>query len=136
MTAAGKRGVILIVRQPGNARVLAAAAEEAGMAAARAPTADALQALLKQRDGHWVALVDPTGFGQAVWPLCQQLQDCRVPFVVLFASQDRDAGNRSLQYGAASILRKPVAKDALLKLLQSLPPGPGSTREDTHGRGV
>ncbi|MCG6659780.1 response regulator transcription factor [Halomonas campisalis] len=132
MTAPVTRGVILIVRQPGNAQVLAAATEEAGMDAARASTADELQALLVQPDGHWVALVDPAGFGEAVWPLCQQLQDCRVPFVVLSASQDCDAGNRSLQYGAASVLQKPVAKAALLKLLQSL--HTGATTEDTHGR--
>ena len=130
MTAETPLGVILIVYQPGNARVLARAAEEAGMAAARASTADELQALLNQREGHWVALVDPSGFGETVWPMCQRLQDHGIPFVVLSTNRDRDAGNRSLQYGAASVLYKPVAKEALLNLLRSLQPGTGSTRED------
>jgi DNA-binding response OmpR family regulator len=67
-----------------------------------------------------LALVDVSGFGAVAWQMCEELRRRNVPFVVMSAPQELDIAHGSLKYGAASVLQKPVAKSALLQLVQSL----------------
>lgn len=119
VTAPVKR-VLLVVRQPGNTRVLDQAVREIGMAATTASSQDEMAQALAAIDEPNIALVDASGFGPGLWPLCEQLHESGVPFVVMSASRDREAGDQSLAYGAARVVEKPVAKEALLQLLRSL----------------
>lgn len=125
--AGGK--LLLVVHHPGNAKVLGQAAAEIGMIAVMAATEAQLREHLTATEPAQAALVDASGFGQGAWPLCGLLYEHGIPFVVMAAARDREAGSRSLQCGAASVLQKPVAKDALLKLLQTL-----SGQDGTSGR--
>jgi DNA-binding NtrC family response regulator len=114
--------VLLVVRQQGNARVLAQAVEEAGLTPAHAPSASEIKRWLTGPEPPSVALVDTSGFGGDVWSLCHQLHENGIAFVVLAGSRDRTASSQSLACGAARVIEKPVAKEALLNLLQSLSP--------------
>lgn len=112
--------ILLVVRHAGNARVLEQAITEVGMTAAHVDSEAEMMRLLSEPAPPGIALVDASGFGSHVWSLCDQLSEAAMPFVVMSAPKDHQASNRSLTHGAAKVLDKPVAKDALLNLLESL----------------
>ena len=120
MSLAPRARVILVMRQPGNARVLGEAVAEIGMEGVGVSSEAALREALASDTQARSALVDVSGFGQNVWTMCALLQSHDIPFVVLSTSRDAAAGNRTLEYGAASVLQKPVAKSALLSLMRNL----------------
>lgn len=78
-----------------------------------------LAALLEDGVEHDLALVDVSGFGDSAWRMCASLQARELPFMVLFQPTDAHRGTRTLQYGAMSLLQKPIAKAALLQLIGS-----------------
>jgi DNA-binding NtrC family response regulator len=114
--------VLLVVRQQGNARVLSQAVAEVGMTSHHIASADAIARVLTETETPSVALVDTAGFGAEVWSLCHQLHDSGIPFVVMGAARDGTASSQTYAYGAANVIEKPIAKEALLNLLQSLTP--------------
>ncbi|MEX1196410.1 MAG: response regulator [Pseudohongiellaceae bacterium] len=120
MSAVSGKSILLLVHNPGNAKVMEAAVTSAGMNAIHVDSAATLTEVLCGTESTMAALVDVSGFGQDVWELCSQLHKHRIPFVVLSPARDELANGRSLEFGAASVLHKPVAKAALLKLLQTL----------------
>lgn len=115
-----KAPLILVMKHPGNARVLKDAVAEIGLTAVEASSEADLQAELARMGSSRSALVDVSGFGDTVWKLCDLLQRHNVPFVVLSTPQDTAASSRSLTYGATSVLQKPVAKAALLQLVRDI----------------
>lgn len=120
MSDAADRRVILIMKQPGNARVLAQAVSELDMHGIGVSSESELTAELARAEPARSALVDVSGFGRDVWRLCELLQEHGVPFVVLSTARERELGNSSIAYGASTVLEKPVAKSALLQLVQNL----------------
>ncbi len=112
--------IVLVVHQPGNAKVLGQAVAEIGMTAVTAASKSVLKTRLAEPDAARAALVDVSGFGSQVWPLCSLLHDHDIPFVVMSPARDQEASTRSVQYGASTVLQKPIAKEALLNLLKSL----------------
>lgn len=114
------RRVLLVVCQQGNARVLDTAVAEVGMTPIHAQSLTDIERWLAEAEPPAVALVDVQGFGGEVWSLCHQLHEGAIPFVVLSPAQARQASHQSLAYGAASVVEKPIAKESLLTLLQSL----------------
>ncbi len=120
MSARADKRIVIIVHEPGNRRVLGQAVAEIGRTPVAIDSEDALRACLTDDNPPRAALVDTSGFGHAVWALCGLLHEHEIPFLVLSTAKDHEASHRSLEYGAASVLSKPVTKDALLKLLQSL----------------
>ncbi len=120
MSAAEGERIILVVHQPGNAKVLAQAVSEIGMTAATANSESALSTCLADAETARAALVDVSGFGPQVWSLCSRLHERDIPFVVMSPARDHEASSRSVEYGASTVLQKPVAKNALLNLLKSL----------------
>lgn len=119
--SAGENGrIILVVHQPGNAKVLGQAVSEIGMTAVTAASESALEACLADTETARAALVDVSGFGSQVWSLCSLLHDHDIPFVVMSPARDQKASTRSVQYGASTVMQKPIAKEALLNLLKSL----------------
>ena len=112
--------ILLLMRQTGNVRALSTALGEHGhtcIAADSCGTMDEIFALNTVPD---LALVDVAGFGEHVWSMCEKLQQADVPFVVLSAKQEMRLSSRTLRYGATSVLEKPVVKDALLHLIESI----------------
>lgn len=120
MTPGKDKRIILIVHNPGNAKVLAEAVADIGMTAVNVNSSTALTEYLSAPEMTHAALVDVSGFGQSVWSLCKQLHEYNIPFVVMSPASYRNAGERSLECGASSVIQKPIAKDALLKLLSTL----------------
>lgn len=112
--------VLLVMKRPGNLRVTTEVLERHGIGARGVSTAGELEHLLETAFVPDLALVDVSGFGPAVWRICARLQAENLPFIVLFQPDEIELSGRSLQYGAMSVLQKPVAKAALLQLVQSL----------------
>lgn len=109
--------ILLVMRKPGNIRVLDEALKGHGHSCAGANSCDSLEIIFKQGPTPDLALVDVTGFGESVWLMCEKLQHKNIPFIVLSAKQELQLSSKSLSYGASSILEKPVVKASLLKLI-------------------
>lgn len=112
--------LLLIMKRPGNVAVMQQAIAELGVTGVGVTDEREFQERLDDPDCPRLALVDVTGFGAAAWRMCAALQERDVPFIVLSASRDMAVSGRTLEYGAASILQKPVAKSAVLQLIRSL----------------
>ncbi|WP_139294622.1 response regulator receiver protein [Salinivibrio sp. ES.052] len=67
--------------------------------------------------GKKLALVDTSGFGSNVWRLCEKLQHMNTAFIVLSPQEMLTRSSHATQYGAVSVMQKPVAKKALMQLI-------------------
>lgn len=112
--------IVLVMNKPGNIGVLQDALASLGYKAVGVTSERELEALFSRGSLPALALIDVSGFGASVWQICAALHNSAVPFIVLSTPQELEFGSRSLQYGASSVLQKPVAKSALLELVRSL----------------
>lgn len=112
--------VLLVMKQPGNTRVMAQALATTGHTAVSAPNHTALMAALAQSGECRIGLVDASGFSPADWQMCQTLHSHGVHFIVLCAPQEIRQGGQALLHGATSLLQKPVKKPMLLQLISGL----------------
>jgi CheY-like chemotaxis protein len=109
--------ILLIMRKPGNIRVLDEALQNYGHSCAGADSCESLERVLGQDLPPDLALVDVTGFGETIWRMCEKLQHKNIPFIVLSAKRELELSSKTLSYGATSVLEKPVVKASLLKLI-------------------
>jgi DNA-binding response OmpR family regulator len=114
------------MRKPGNIRVLSQVLEAHEYTCTGVSDKEALETLFEQSSYPDLALVDVSGFGASVWSICELLQRKNVPFIVLSAKQELGLSSKTLSYGAASVLQKPIIKTSLLKFINSM------ARADTH----
>ncbi|HET8700252.1 MAG TPA: response regulator [Nitrococcus sp.] len=112
--------VLLVMKKAGNLRVMQQALDQLGYSGMGIANETQLQAALTEPTPPRLGVVDVTDFGACIWPMCACLQSHGIPFIVLSAPQALNLGNRSLAYGATSVLHKPIAKSALLQLIHSL----------------
>jgi CheY-like chemotaxis protein len=112
--------VLLVMKRPGNIRIMAQVLEANGHVAVSAPDHDSLNKALDQPDGNRIAVVDASGFRTSDWRMCQTLQQNGVRFIVLCAPHEASKGGQALLSGASSFLMKPVGKPMLLRLLVNL----------------
>ncbi|WP_232210380.1 response regulator [Nitrococcus mobilis] len=108
------------MRKPGNIRVMQHALDHLGHSSKGISTEAELQAALAEPISPRLGVVDVTDFSTDVWSMCTRLQNHNIPFIVLSAPQTLNLDNHSLAYGATSVLRKPIAKSALLQLIHGL----------------
>ncbi|MBW3568135.1 MAG: response regulator [Proteobacteria bacterium] len=107
------------MQRVGNIRVLERILAAHGISVTGVSSEEELAALLEKDIVHDLALVDVTGFGSSIWRMCASVQARELPFMVLFQPGDAQRGTRSLQYGAMSLLQKPIAKAVLLEFIGS-----------------
>ncbi|QIB64565.1 PleD family two-component system response regulator [Kineobactrum salinum] len=112
--------ILLIMRQPGNLRVLGAALESHGHTCIGAHDRASVDQALSQCKALNLALLDVSGFGESVWLVCKKLQQTNVPFIALSARQQLGVSSKTLHYGAMSVLEKPIAKASLLQLIDNI----------------
>lgn len=112
--------ILLVVRKPGNIRVLSQALESHQYTCTEVSDKEALETLFEQSPYPDLALVDVSGFGKSIWSMCELLQRKGVPFIVLSAKQELSLSSKTLSYGAASILQKPIVKTSLLKFIKNI----------------
>lgn len=112
--------ILLVMRKPGNIRVLRQVLEAHEYTCTQASHPAALEALFEQPSPPDLALIDVFGLGEAVWSMCELLQRHGVPFIVLSSKQELDLYGETLRSGGAGILQKPVVKALLLKLIGSM----------------
>ena len=112
--------VLLVIRSPGNRRVLGQFLAEHGLRGLEAIDEDSLATVLASDAPIRLALVDVSGFGAGIWMLCERLRAAGVAFVVLSPTRSLRASHEALAYGALSVIEKPVEKAALIHLLNRL----------------
>lgn len=120
MMAPAMATILLVMRKPGNVRVMQQALDRLGYSGVGISSEAQLQAALAESVLPRLGVVDITDFGARVWPMCACLQERSIPFIALSAPQALNLGNRSLALGAASVLHKPIAQSALLQLIHGL----------------
>lgn len=119
LSPASEVTLLLVMKRTGNIRAMEQILGAHGVRVAGVSSEEELDALLEKSRAPDLALVDVTGFGASVWRMCASLQSRELPFMVLFQPGDANLGNQSLQYGALSLLQKPIAKNALLQFIAS-----------------
>ena len=112
--------ILLVMRKSGNVRVMQQALDQIGYSGMKISSEAELQVALAEPEPPRLGVVDVTDFDAHIWPMCACLHNHSIPFIVLSAPQALNFGNRSLAYGAASVLQKPIAKSALLQLIHGL----------------
>lgn len=112
--------LILVMKHPGNIRVMRQVLASANFSVIGVSQAEELESALAQVPESCIGLIDVAGFGSRVWGVCEALQARGVRFVVLSAARQVAVGGEALNRGAASLLEKPVDKSALLQVLRSL----------------
>jgi DNA-binding NtrC family response regulator len=112
--------LILIMKRPGNLRVMKQVLSSEGFAVISVSTPEELKPALTEANEHCIGLVDVTGFGPSAWGMCESLHACGMRFIVLSAPEQARIGAQTLEYGATTLIEKPVGKTALLQLLHSL----------------
>lgn len=120
MTTSAMTTVLLVMRKPGNVRVMRQALDRLGYRSIGICSETELQSSIADLSSPRLGLVDVSDFGADVWSMCTYLKSHGIPFIVLSAPQALNLGNRSPDYGAAGILRKPIAKSALLQLIHGM----------------
>ncbi|MCS4504469.1 hypothetical protein KBTX_02490 [wastewater metagenome] len=123
MTDRGK-DVLLVMKRPGNVAVIREALVGLGYRGIGIDDETALADAVAAPPMPALALVDVSGFGPSVWSMCAVLQANEVPFVVLSAPEELSLGGRAVASGARTVVQKPVAKVALLRIVRDLA-GPG-----------
>lgn len=112
--------VLLVMKRPGNVRVMAEVLEAIGYTVVGVPDHETLVSVLTQPDDSRIALVDVSDFRPSDWRLCQMLQRHRVRFVVLCSVHSIHSGGVAIRYGATGFLQKPVQKPLLLQMVGNL----------------
>lgn len=113
--------VLLLMKTTGNRKVVGELLAEQGYDSISILSEQNLQQVLAM-PGFKMALVDVTGFGQDIWALCERLRSEHVPFLVMSTPQALKTSSNALALGAVSVIQKPIAKSALLNLLNSMAP--------------
>ncbi|MCO6440631.1 MAG: response regulator [Nitrococcus mobilis] len=123
MIAAAAATILLVMKKPGNVRVMQQTLARSGYTGKMISGVAELQATLAEPLSPRLGIVDVTDFGsngRQIHTIYTCLQERSIPFVVLSAPQALDLGNHSFAYGATNVLPKPIAKSALLQLIHGL----------------
>lgn len=116
--------VLLVMRKRGNLKVLDKALSGTGFTVSGVTEEEELGAILGEQDQPDAAIVDVSGYRSEVWRMCQALQQANVPFLVISEASRRAYSNQGLEYGARSVLEKPLVKGSLIRLLEGLTKAP------------
>jgi DNA-binding response OmpR family regulator len=111
--------VLLLMKMAGNRKIVGDLLSEQGYDSESVLTEQDLTHALAS-PGRKMALVDVTGFGPAIWGLCEMLRYERTPFLVMSTPDALEMSSNALSLGAVSVVQKPIAKAALLNLLDSM----------------
>lgn len=78
------------------------------------------QVLTQRADDIKLVLVDISGFDSSIWQLCQRLRTLDIAFLIVSPRHSASMAQTSLNYGARSMLVKPLVIKELLGSIRSL----------------
>ena len=67
-----------------------------------------------------LGLIDITGFDRSIWDWCEQLRNQQIPFLIISPRQSDMIQHHSINYGASTMLVKPLVIKQLFSLITSL----------------
>ena len=118
--------ILIVDSNTRNVELLTAFLRESGYRTHGVASLEGLDEVLRMepRPEIDLALVDLTGFEQAVWERCRRMYEAGIAFVVIARAQGAQAAHdlhaRSAGAGARHALTKPMRKDQLLTLVRIL----------------
>ena len=115
-----RRVILLVNRNQRNLRLLVRLIEHAGYPTLSAVNLEAFDQALTNPASVALALIDVTGFNEAIWQRCDQLFQETIPFLVI-APRDLPALHQAcLAHGARQTLIKPLAPQELMGAVHRL----------------
>lgn len=108
-----------------NQELLTAFIARLGYSTLRADTLDALTQILDEAQPFRFALVDVTGFDQAIWECCARLHARDIPLLIISPRQSVAVRRLSYAHGAQTVMEKPLIMrelaDAIRGFMQAQP---------------
>jgi CheY-like chemotaxis protein len=80
-----------------------------GYETAGAASLDELDDFLRKGGKNAAAVIDLSGFDQAIWERCDRLKEAKIPFIVVAPQRSPSIQRDSMAHGASGLLVKPVA---------------------------
>jgi DNA-binding response OmpR family regulator len=112
--------ILLVNRNQRNLELLAEFLGKGGYAISTASSLEEFDQALAGEKDVGVALVDITGFDQAIWERCEQLRSKKRPFLVVSPRHSAAIQQVSLSHGARGVMIKPLVAKELMGLIQSM----------------
>ncbi len=100
--------VLIVDTNRANLDLLSQRLSREGFLTVGATSLEELDNLITREDGIDMALVDLSGFDQAIWEKCEALRSARIPFIVISPQRSPAVQRDSLKHGASGVLAKPL----------------------------
>jgi CheY-like chemotaxis protein len=119
--ASGAPRVVAVGRNRRNLELIAEVLSGEGVPTGTANGLEAFDQMLENAQGLELVLIDLAGFDQRIWERTERLRRMGVPFLV-FSAGPRAAWEEKegLSRGALTVLRKPLGKRELIRIVQGL----------------
>lgn len=116
-----KRPVILAVdSNRGNLELLAQAVEQEGYTMRTASSLAELDQAIQGKEKIALALIDLSGFDRSVWEHCEQLQNAKIPYIIISPQRSPTVQKDSMRHGARGVLIKPAGAKELVEYIRTL----------------
>lgn len=117
--------ILVLDRNQNNLTLLTRFLEQQGYQVLPTISPEEVVQTLDQNSRISLALVDISGFDASIWPLCQQLREREIPFLVISPQQQAAIQQASIVYGALGLLGKPLVMRDFARLIRELLKGVG-----------
>jgi CheY-like chemotaxis protein len=108
----GKR-VLIVDTNHANAELLAQRLVREGYQTMVAASLEELDQVIGEGGEIDIALVDLSGFDQAIWEKCEALRAARIPFIVISPQRSPAVQREGVRHGASGVLAKPLGMSEL-----------------------
>jgi len=112
--------LLIVGSNPRNQELLVEFVAKLGYTTLRADTLEMLDTLLDDAPQAAFALVDITGFGNAIWSRCARLHEMDIPLLLIAPRQSLALKQLGFAHGAQTILQKPVGMKDLADTIRGL----------------
>lgn len=116
---AGRSAVVLVTSSPGDAEPLVQALKQQRYDMRIATSLAGMDEVIRSGMKVALAVIDPAGFGQALWQHCEKLQAASIPFLVITDQRSPSVQQESLLCGARGVFTKPVGGRQLAEYVRA-----------------
>ncbi len=111
---------LAIESKPGNFIVLARFLAKMNIEAVHVKTPGEVEAQACGFEPVAVAIIDLSGFGDAIWDCCKLLRQKGIPMLIISHGGDKKAYEAGFEHGAKGVFKKPVMMRELAGYIKAL----------------
>jgi DNA-binding response OmpR family regulator len=113
--------VILIVdTNRSNLEMLSQELGQEGFETTVAASLDELDQAIRGKQKYALAVIDLSGFDEAIWERCDPLHEVKVPFIIIAPQRSQITQRESMKHGAGGVLVKPVSNKDLIEHIHTM----------------